>query len=632
MRGILVSLATISLALASCSESEVKIDLLKSEVLNLEQSYLVLNRGPIPEYWAASMHVSSQDLAELVSPIEGLEFPIKEDSAASFKVTSFDLDPHPGRLKTSLVVESEVANVNLRFEINGQLKYKRTEVKGVNNRPQHVFGLDIISVTPTATTWFGRLFGFDAIDNPRIRAIVNTYLTELDFPIVASEALKLPIQFDSRQTVKTGTNGQFTLAVESPARTINFGLNNHFPVFTERGLWLLGAIEKTDIPAFDEKNLPTSLRDLQSRKSELVASIQRIESEIDLPRGSGIWLNKSIFHALIEGYNEIDTVGRTVSLRVENPAGFLVEHWEEIAGQRAGYSAALTEGGGSLRLGKADFAWNDGAKLKIPLDADAWAKVRLHIDPAIGGGWKDNKGLNGKFDPQTLEATYRVRRVQVNGYSGWVSGLEFKCKFTDVSIESGGALKFGIRTGIPIGNRPSSGSVLVRAYDPIPLKFGIPANDKYVARVLVGDPQTQQNGYWLPFRLKVENSVDVPSGQELGSIDNSLESSWKNQTDPDCADSRPTKFLLNGQDYGPNNEIIKVIQEFISAVDKAGHNAEVALDDIEEVVRQPDRLDEKVEEIGRRVEKEARRQRDKLEKAAKKGLDPRCAAKLWSGC
>jgi hypothetical protein len=93
-----------------------------------------------------------------------------------------------------------------------------------------------------------------------------------------------------------------------------------------------------------------------------------------------------------------------------------------------------------------------------------------------------------------------------------------------------------------------------------------------------------------------------------------LKSEWMRQVAPSCPSKSPSKFLFAGQDFGPNNEFVKALQRLARAAELTKHNAKVAWDDVETVVKDPSKLPAKAAEIVGRVGRELGRAGDRVER------------------
>jgi hypothetical protein len=613
----------IILVLAACSENESNVELLKAEVLQLEQAKLTFEHASVPKKWGAGLFVANKDIDEALSTLIGLEAAKPSEPSLSFEVSDVSVAGTPGAVRASLSVDARKEELEAGLTVDAAVHYVRTELRGSDTVA--IFGLRILSIEPTGIASYIPWWDDNLVEDPRVQVLLRTYLAKYEFPLKTARELSLPIDYNRTETVATDDDkGSFQITISSPASAIKLPVAMAVPLPTAKGLWLLGQIDGKPVPTFDPLRLPKDVAALQARKKELEIDLADLEKAIPATFAqSGVWLSASAFAKLGEGFNALSDDERKVSFMVGQIKGNLVEKMSGPNHLKGGYRATLTSGNGALQLGKSNFVWNQGAELRFNAAAHVSAKVDVHFDPYVGGGFTDNVSIGADANTPA-RIGYAPRLVTAGGHSALAVGALFNCQQVPVTVQGGGSLKFGIRTDVTLFDQSGKPQLLVRDYQPILVnlkqsveKNGLAWRGKGPAiwHIIVQpqEPVTVNDGYWLPVALKsVPRAPDPQVTRSVRTIDDALAAQWQTMTQPTCPQKSATKFLFAGQDFGPNNTFVKLLNQFASNLKRHGATLAQAKDRIATVVKDPSKIDDVAKDVRKSVKEQLRRTRDDL--------------------
>ena len=211
---------------------------------------------------------------------------------------------------------------------------------------------------------------------------------------------------------------------------------------------------------------------------------------------------------------------------------------------------------------------NKGVRYNLPLHIEASAGLSVRVDPGPGGGFKVDMTVDGALSGTIGGQLTPSLAVGEDGVRRLVFENTADCNVLILEAETGGEITVGVR--MPI----QSGNLLGQTLD-LPL---VPIEQSVELDVSKwSTPDTEIDGaVVLEGQLVVEELALDEFGAALGvrfgpADDRAVAGNQApvQQRPSACPDAGSPKLLIAGQDFGPNNEIVKVLKAFADLHDDA---------------------------------------------------------------
>lgn len=594
---------------------------LQSEVLELQAAERTFRHGKIPFDWDAGVFVSAETLSAAFQSLEGVRAAAVKIPNTKLEIRKAKLRTDVGRTYANLKVTARQENVDLEaaLDIEGFLQYRGAELRGDPAEPKAVFAFTTTRITPSAKWLFlstktSRLAS-RLIATGVARAFSDTLILEI--PLILDPELKVGFKKNDKnenskeKTVPTGNAGTVTLKETMPESDIGPKMRSWVPLNTPNGIWLLASRTDQMIGVPDPAGAERSDSELKKLRDQLRKTVAAAIENITAPSGQiAIWLNKTVLLAIPQNFNLLNDDLRTYKVASIGHKGNLIDEMKkaDVVGE-GGYRVYLQGDNavhGKLITSNAKGTWIKGSGFTLVANAKAHANmdITIEVDPYIGGGVTIDTmvegGASGAYEERLL-----LERVTASQGDVLAFGHQPKCKQLELTMLAGGEIEFGARTYENIGDKLDPADVLI---DPLP-RYQVVAKalnaeeseqvkieDAWIKRqVHLEEIRADDNGYWLRVRPQFELVRQKPDDKQLladkARMLVEVEKTWQQTWAPRCPAKRAPVFLFAGQDFGPNNEIVKAVKRILDELSKQKdlqkHNVKVAVEDVKTVIKNP---------------------------------------------
>jgi len=609
------------------------VETLRAQVVQLDSARQILNRGRIPYDWPAAAYVSDGALNRVLDTFQGSKFKSAKLPGAWFEIESLDADSRIGATHVAVTIRAgsnKSSSLSLRLKGSALLVLKGIETSADPGISAATFRISMLNVAPSLSisslTAEGSSFANRIISAHIVEAIAES----LDVPLPLRVAAKLDFDVNEDDRIKTGET-EFDLHLRMPEAKIGHKLELTTPLAAANGLWFF----VNDGPALI---LPSSSA-LSGNTDALKQTIKRLEGDIKpkldavlSPESDvALWLSNAFVAQPLMAFGELKPTERRVSATVDGIKGDLVhETVSVLAHDNAGLIISLQSADGHLQVESVRTRWNvqDGLHATVLVSAHATAHVKSVLNTIVGGGISTDFTLNGDAR-QPLDIALGIRPIKDKKETALMLGPVFTCDNVKVVVETAGALKLGVELYVPLIDDPGKGVIL---FDTIPRyrKRAIASNE---AITFVGDQpwvrsswneirtSTDQVGYLVQANLNVASDSELPPGAVVEPMDNSaFQVAWEKATAPKCPPKPSSKVLFAGQDFGPNNELVKVLVALYTSVEKSAHIVKVSSERLLRAHLHPDEIPQISKEIAEDITKVGAKAYDDFEDSTKIAL------------
>jgi hypothetical protein len=426
------------------------------------------------------------------------------------------------------------------------------------------------------------------------------------------------------------TGANYVVRSELPVSKIAWPLSFRIPVPTGNGLVFIAVATDGSPSASGEAPGPISNEDLVARREVLLEKVRNfVERYVAMTSGIEVSIHRGLFERLVDEVNALPAPVRTIRYQLASWRGRLVDeiHDADIVG-KGGYYVEFDDqnsASGSVRFGQLTSEWGEmGFALSTRLHAEVDARVNVYVDPYIGGGFDFDMGIEGDAEIP-VNVTLDARTVSSGESSGVVLGSVVQCAQFPITAQGGGSVKFGVQMYELVGEDPSTPSVLFtnepRRY---PLLEEVTTGSlkhsaSYLEMTLVpSEVSVATSAYVIRSDIHLVRKEGVMPSEianpNVERVTKALQEKWIEEVTPKCPAKSASKFLFAGQDFGPNNEFVKALARIGRAAELAKHNAEVAWDDVGDVVNDPASAPKKAAEIAKRTIKEVDRVVERIDR------------------
>lgn len=625
-------------------------DAARQEVEELLRADRILALGDIPKAWDVATFVSTGSLTGLLQALEGVTVRAPKLQGVELTIRKIALSPEAGLSRAALDIEAHdrAENVALGLRVNTLLQYKgtftaaRDDGTGIDTVAR--FGFAAASIKPavkllglsgSAGELAGRLIG---------EGVVRLFAESLQVDVpLARDDISVGIGFKEPEARKVPTDdgrGSVTLQASMPFNELEVPVTLIAPLSTPQGFFLL-ASSKHALPIPDKfaELIAASIDREPELRRELRSKVMRALDRIAVPADRiAIWINAAPLAEHIAGqYNALSDRDRTLTLKSVARTGHLKEdmHKADIVGE-GGYRIDLaddTAASAVARFSKASTEWKDGRLwLTAGASADAEARLKVHVDPYIGGGFSFGATIRGGLAAFRHTESLVIDRFETSHGQVLVAGTAPKRTEIELTLLTGGDIKIGARTYHFLGDKAGAPEVIV---DPLPRyqelselvgKDAVVEGPAYLRRIVkVNAFSADADGCSLILETRFDRVSEMPNEADrkalLSGITAAVGEAWHRRYDPPPAKPRATVFLFAGQEFGPNNELVKIFKQIGEFADRTKHNAEVAWEDINRVARNPLKAPEVIHDVLGRTAKEAERAVQNIATGAEKVRD-----------
>ena len=402
-------------------------------------------------------------------------------------------------------------------------------------------------------------------------------------------------------------HGQFDVqySLSEPVNLSSLSLRLIPSIPTSNAVWLLvttdnaGGIEtinESDVHQKDDSVPDEQIAAIRSRIATLVQEFPVFDSDVV------VYANPSLLHAAVDAFNNLSNDQRRIDIRLLSRQGHIVKNYKnvKIVG-KGGYSIAFDTDesmSGSAKIGRLARTWSEGEGLTLSgeMRVIATARLKLHIDPYLGGGFNTTTNVTAST-AVPLQVRIDARKVALSsGVTAAVIGPVLECAQFPVRFVDDGALELGVISYETIGRRQSKPQILmssdmewtalVKKGEDGPLQF---EDDHWIGIRVV--PETIVAGtYGYRFFGRLESSISKgPKRRAIGQEDQlrSVRKLWNRAVQTRCPKERPREYLFAGMKFGPNNTIVKGLKAAGATADFSTQTVKVPVEVIKTILTNP---------------------------------------------
>jgi hypothetical protein len=625
-------------------------DAARREVEELLRADRILALGEIPKAWDVATFVSTGSLTGLLQALEGVTVRAPKLQGVELTIRKIGLSPDAGMTRAAIDIEAHdrAENIALCLRVNAIFQYKGTFSAArdgdIGTDTVARFGFTAASIKPvlkllglsgSAGDLAGRLIG---------EGVVRMFSDSLQVDVpLTKNGIKVGVGFKEPETRKLPTDdgrGSVTLQASMPFNELKLPVTLIAPLSTPKGFFLL-ASSKHALPLPDKyaELIAASIDREPELRRELRGKVMRALDRIAVPTDRiAIWINAAPLAEHIAGqYNSLSDRDRTLTLKSVARTGHLKEdmHKADIVGE-GGYRIDLVDDAAATavaRFSKASAEWKDGRLwLTAGASADAEARLKVHVDPYVGGGFSFGATIRGGLAAFRHSESLVVDRFETSHGQVLVAGTAPKRTEIELTLLTGGDVKIGARTYHFLGDKAGAPDMIV---DPLPRyqalselvgKDAVVEGPAYLQRIVKVDAfSADADGYSLILETRFDRVSEMPTEADrkalLSGITIAVGEAWHRRYDPPPAKPRATVFLFAGQEFGPNNELVKIFKQIGEFADRTKHNAEVAWEDISRIARNPLKAPEVIHDVLGRTARETERAVQNIATGAEKVRD-----------
>ncbi|MBM0106508.1 hypothetical protein JM946_17400 [Steroidobacter sp. S1-65] len=607
-------------------------DVLPLQVSNLAQTLTVLQAIPVVEAPMMRVGISDVGLQQIASALVGTEvhLPALADSRISVSEAAIQTVPGELRVTLGLIGRSPAMQAEVALSGTGAILFERYALAADARSLHAVYRVHIERLAPAfrvgllsvrTRKWANELL--------RSRAL-EQFSEVLTFKIPVPSMPELPLGFVREDTTFIeDTGATYVIRSELPASKLSWPLAVQLPIVSADGLHILATAAPNDLakPAVND----ASPEELAMQRSELMGKVQALTTRLpELTAPIELTVHRRLFEQLVAQVNALPGPARTVSYRLMSWRGRLVDeiHEAELVGKGGYYVEFKDQNSASAKVQIANLtsAWSEhGLTLATSLSANAQARLNVHIDPYIGGGFDFDMGIEGDATAP-VDITLAARKLGFGDRIAFVIGPVLRCAQFPLIVQGGGSVKFGVEMYELIGEHLWQPTVLLTDLSQhVPLLPEVNSHSlRHAATYLQVRPVPQAvevltDAYQFRAALQVTRhvgaiSIEAGEGKLSEAALAALESAWGREVVPTCPAKPASKFLFAGQDFGPNNAAVKVLRDIGRSIGLTKHNAKIAWGDVETVIEDPGKAPEKVAEIAVRVGREVERAGERIER------------------
>ena len=637
---ILVILLVFRIQPASYSD-----EMVAAEVRNLRTIERLVSSGSNPESVDLAIGLSEDGLSKALEALQGVTATSEAIDGLVLKIIRSRIEIEPGYIQVFLSINASREGLPIDATLNARgvfLVHSMDFGSSGSDLPQVHYRIGIREIGVELGTGIFSLQTRHWVNDLISSNLTKTFVESLQF----SMPLHFPTDFElgfSREESQSLDDGHFTIRYSMPeSRLADRQAVRLVPgIPTRDGLWFLASITAdedsgTSREDFLDENEPSKsqLERLRSRVAEMVAGFPNLDNDV------AVYANAKLFDAAVNAFNELTPDQRRINAQLISREGKLIEEIDKVdlVGEGGYYvdfrsDESLT---GSAQLSKLRSTWTEesGLTLSGHIDVKAEADFNLHIDPYIGGGFNTSIGINGSTKVP-LKLRLDARHIDSDdGSTAVVIGPVIECRSFPIELRNSGLVPFGVITHEFIGDEQPKPQIIISSdviWTQIVAKGQEGAlifDSSYWAglHVIPVSVMTGASGY--RFFANIDPSVSVgvpPETQSNPAQRKSIEEAWKREVQPSCPEEKDVVFLFAGEDFGPNNEIVKALRAIADSVGKAGEILKISWDRVETVVKSPKEapriagevINDTVEE-GKRVLKKAKRVLKKAKRVLKR--------------
>lgn len=606
---VLILMTLVLLSVYLIKRPVVTMGFQSQEITHFARLETLLNGGIHPTTSYAAASVSTEAISSLFETVRGIEANYAEVPDVTLRIDRLVPMINQGQVGTQMRVTVMYQDVPVyaNIVVDGYLLTRsiRTAEYGSNSVIYEViYGIAIGSINMYLSNQ-SRSIQRPQMSLDTLLPALNNLIRDIEFSFPIALPAEVQLELSSRQSVAMG-DGSFEFETSMPRLTLD--LSSTFLaasiVPASRGIWLIlfdGRLENsTSSLRRSSEGLEEGgerLRSLRARVNQRVSEFPEIDQDV------AVYINQPVLRSIAEMVNTLPTSQREIRATLVSQSGHLWKEGSTLLGQDGEVSLRFTgpdSATASARFGQLSYDWieESGVSMKATTVVSASATLTLRVDPYIGGGVSVDFAAEGEASIP-FEMTLDVRKINLeDGSSGIVGGPVLKCKQFEIKFTTGETLELGMITHQYIGKDQIDPQVLISSnsvywFSPskaLEKSDSVSGASKWIGiRFKPNDVYVDENGYVVYADIETFFSDHrVESGKDVEITEKALSEGWVAAVKQKCPERSVGKVLIAGEDFGPNNVLVKVLSSILSSVDDSLELVKLTWRDLEQIKDNPE--------------------------------------------
>lgn len=575
-----------------------------------------LAEGLTPENADIAIGISESGLSAALASLIGVRAQSTDIDGVELEVVSAQAQFEPGMLRLMLGIKAQHEQVaEIEFTATGLLLLESIDRQAATYQPQVTaveakMQTGIFSIQ--TRTWVSEILASN---------LVQQFAQELTFELPLAHPLVQTMGVDKEERTdvnndKHGHIGHYVTNTHMDKSTLlaDEDLRLLPPLVTSETLWVLGIIQRSSTeevpPPAESTPSMAELERLQQRIAERTQAFPLPIADLEFR------LNRSSIDHALNTFNSLPQKNRRVITKLTEREGHFAKDYNKDAllGDGGYYANFKTDDSAKAQLDllPIETTWQDsGARFVTQLAVSASADLKLHLDPYVGGGFSTLFTIKGESRvPIMMRLEARQLRLS-DAHTVAVIGPVIECTEFPITLSGGGEIKLGVTMHELVGEEQAEPYVLLSSAHVYPSKVleatseGALLHDEYWSEVTLSPTLSQANAQG--YRVAANVSASLHHGQrenkeeesEGPALTQEIETLWKQQVQGKCPTPKGIIVHFAGQDFGPNNEIVKALKALAVGLNTMGKNLEVAGERLDTVISDPSKTPEVLGDIAK---------------------------------
>lgn len=582
---LLVTAVLAVLAFAGWSASAFRrvevVGTLKSQVVELEAVRQQLGHRRLPSDWDVGAYVSNHALDQVLGTLEGASLKVEDFPGVTFQLESLKVVPAVGATCVAIGLRAyrdDGPALSVGIDGTALLLLSAMQHDAETGADRAMFRLSMLEVIPRLQ-WRSLTVGGSGLLDEIVSSRAAERLAQgLVLGLPMRIPAQVPLSLDRSVRIENGASS-YVIRMDMPPSRMDLSVALATPMATGEGIWLMGG-ERQELALPELTSLSNDPGELRRRVAALEHVIRtKLAADVRADAGTdaALWLSHRYAASAFQAFNALSPERRSISIRLEQASGPLLERSFNVLGQRATFTSRLKAGSATVQLGTIETHWipDQGLRASMPVQVSAQADVESQVQPSrlLGGSRQVDASLTGAVS-ETVPVGLGVRTVSHQNYQALMVGPVMGCEQVGITLETAGKPSLGMRQNLPLADIPLAG-VLLLDTAPRHLPRAMPASSRLA---FVGapawitatwhDPRVQigADGYLVSAGFSASLSDAAPVGMAREPVlADAFQQAWSVQTRPVCPPRPPMTLLMNGESVAESDDIAGVTRLVMGA-------------------------------------------------------------------
>lgn len=608
-----IYLVLILLSLIQCKVVEKRVVNARNETIyrGLSSTKNIIQTPNFPKSSDVSIFLENSVIQSNLNTLSGTKLTNEEEGDFEgwyCKIDSISLNSITGAYHTDMFVSI----YNEKNELRGEIQLENSLIVSYASRDAQNNHLNIrVDLLPIAYHLKAKV-GFLEIGTKKKSKFLADMLI-----LISNNKLHTTIPISDKfeydfQLAQNGTNqlyfneedesqGYVILETSSETHQTVKYLDFKAPAFLPNGLWLNFSLSDApiNVNAYVSDSINLDVKKLDETNERIRSEIETlIDDNTKIhPESSVAWLNKRLISSTFDEINNLDNSLRTINVNSIKSEGHIAKSVWESDISDGGYYAELTSDDivrGKIELESIHHKWvaNKGLDLSINISAEVKSNLHVHFDPYIGGGFGGQINLIGSSN-KSIVGSITIDKEEINGINTLLLKTNVNCDNALVRLESnneefgsiGKLATVGIESEMTFADSYISPTLIL---SDIPMVVDLKKDDQnenlnieypskfLVSKFIVKELTIDNEGLWLQIEDSIFSTNDTYYVNEIEQLNKSLENKLLNyyeNLEKPCPKPKSLVGFVGPFEFGPNNEVIKVLAKLGADMSKLTGNA-----------------------------------------------------------